>query len=190
MKSKSYIVIVIAILILPIALYIYKFGFGLWNIHSDWAEMGSAIGGLYTPILSILTLCVLVIQLKIQRQMHVLELRATSRQISFEMVEKFAIKIESMLSQEVVNDLVMPSKLKRGSTEAAKLKSKHLDIFTLWATIHASLKNYEKIEPKMIVDLASHAVLHLTFNMCASLEQAYVDHCTTDEEYFKLWFIE
>ncbi|KUJ75288.1 hypothetical protein AVO42_08115 [Thiomicrospira sp. XS5] len=190
MKGRYYLAIVILILSLPIALYSYKFGFGLWNSNHEWAQMGSAFGGLYAPILSILTLFVLVKQFQIQKQMHEHEHRATSREISFNMVEKFTIKIESMFTQEVVDDLICLSKLSRGSPEAEILKRRYLDIFTLWATVHATLKNYEKQEPRMIVDLASIAVLHLTFNMCATLEEAYVVHmCGKDEECFKYWFM-
>jgi len=191
MKDKYYLLITITILILPIALYAYQPGIVIWTSHREWAEMGSAIGGLYAPILSLLTLFVLAKQFQIQKQMHVHEQRATSREISFGMVEKYAIKIESMFTQEIVDDLVRLSTLDRGNPEADQLKGKHLDVFTLWATIHAALKNYEKIESEMIVDLASIAVLHLTFNMCATLEKAFVVHmCSDDEVCFKPWFIE
>ncbi|MDP3662888.1 MAG: hypothetical protein U1D41_00440 [Nitrosomonas sp.] len=185
MKDKLYLVIIGLILALPIAVYSYQFGF------DEWAEMGSAIGGLYTPILSILTLIVLVKQFQLQKSMHKYEQRVMSRDISFSLVEKYAAKIESMFTQEVVDDLVRLAELDRGDPEADKLKSKHLDIFTLWATVHASLRNYEKHEPNMIVDLASTAVLHLTFNMCATLEQAFVVHmCDSKEKRFKYWFME
>ena len=97
---------VIAILMMPLAFYAYQFGFGLWDSHREWAEMGSAIGGLYTPILSILTFGVLLKQFHLQKNMHAHEQRVVSRDISFSTVEKFAIKVESMLTQEVVDDLV------------------------------------------------------------------------------------
>jgi hypothetical protein len=42
-------------LISPIAFYTYTFGFGIWENNEDWGQMGSAIGGLYTPILSLFT---------------------------------------------------------------------------------------------------------------------------------------
>ncbi|WP_368485841.1 hypothetical protein ABZP26_17840 [Pseudoalteromonas sp. SD03] len=191
MKEKFYIPIIGIVLALPIVAYSYQFGFGLWESNQEWAEMGSAIGGFYTPILSILTLVVLVKQFQLQKNMHKHEQRVISRDISFDMVEKYAVKIESMFTQEVVDDLVRLAELEKGDPEAGKLKSKHLDIFTLWATVHAFLKNYKKQEPTMIIDLASIAVLHLTFNMCVTLEQAFVTHmCDFNEERFEYWFME
>lgn len=191
MKEKIYILIIGLVLVLPTIIYAYQFGFGLWESNQEWAEMGSAIGGLYTPILSILTLIVLVKQLQLQKSMHKHEQRIISRDISFEMVEKYAVKIESMFTQEVVDDLVRLANLKKGASESDKLKSKHLDIFTLWATVHVSLKNYKRQEPNMAVDLASIAVLHLTFNMCATLEKAFVTHmCDSSEERFEYWVME
>lgn len=191
MKDRLYLVIIGLILVIPIAVYAYQFGFGLWETNEEWAEMGSAIGGLYTPILAILTLVVLVKQLQLQKDMHKHEQRIVSRDIGFSMVEKYAEKIESMFTQEVVDDLVRLSELDKGDPEAGKLKSKHLDIFTLWATVHAFLRNFEKHEPSMVVDLASMAVLHLTFNMCATLEQAFIVHlCDSEEERFRYWFMD
>ena len=191
MKDKLYLLIIGLILVLPIAVYAYQFGFGLWDSNKEWAEMGSAIGGLYTPILAILTLVVLVKQFQLQKNMHKHEQRVVSRDIGFSMVEKYAEKIESMFTQEVVDDLAHFADLDRGDPEADKLKSKHLDIFTLWATVHALLRNFEKNEPDMVVDLASMAVLHLTFNMCATLEQAFIVHmCDSKEKRFKYWFME
>lgn len=191
MKEKLYILIAGSILAIPIIAYAWQFGFGLWKSNQEWAEMGSAIGGLYTPILSILTLVVLIKQFQLQKSMHKHEQRVISRDISFGMIEKYSVKIESMFTQEVVDDLVRLAELERGDPEADKLKRKYLDIFTLWATVHAFLRNYEKQEPNMIVDLASIAVLHLTFNMCATLEKAFVVHmCDSTVKRFKYWFMD
>lgn len=190
MKEKIWIALVGIILIMPIATYTFQFGFGLWQSNREWGEMGSAIGGIYTPILSVLTLILLIKQFQLQKSMHNHEQRATSREIVFSMVEKYAIKIESMLTQEVVDELVILSELKKGQPVAKELISKHLDIFTLWASVHAYLKNYKKDEPRMVVDLASVAVLHLTFSMCATLEQAFVTHMSDEnDEKFEYWFL-
>lgn len=54
------------ILSLPIIAYAYQFGVGLWDTHEQWAEMGSALGGIYAPILSIFTFLLLFGQFNIQ----------------------------------------------------------------------------------------------------------------------------
>lgn len=50
-------------LLAPIGFYGYHFGVGMWDKHSDWALMGTALSGIYTPILTLLTLLVITIQL-------------------------------------------------------------------------------------------------------------------------------
>ncbi len=76
---NKYISILIVLLLLaaPIAVYIFKFGYQISNKHERWAEMGSAISGIYTPLLSVMTLLVLYYQLnankktnKIQQDMN------------------------------------------------------------------------------------------------------------------------
>ncbi|MGF1767442.1 hypothetical protein L4D06_08650 [Enterovibrio makurazakiensis] len=49
-------------IILPIYFYQDAFGWGVWKSHKQWAEMGSALGGIYSPILALLTLVVLMLQ--------------------------------------------------------------------------------------------------------------------------------
>ncbi len=70
-KNWQHIVLVVLFwgaLIGPVALYGYVFGFGLWDSNEDWARMGSAVGGLYAPILSLFTFMLLGLQLHRQNQ--------------------------------------------------------------------------------------------------------------------------
>ncbi|WP_407546946.1 hypothetical protein [Vibrio parahaemolyticus] len=55
-------------LISPVMFYSSVFGFGLWDNNEDWARMGSAVGGLYAPILSLFTFMLLGLQLYRQNQ--------------------------------------------------------------------------------------------------------------------------
>ncbi|MGN7512075.1 hypothetical protein [Aeromonas salmonicida] len=54
--------------IAPILFYAYKFGVGLWTTHNDWALMGTALGGVYGPITSVMTCIILFIQIDMQRK--------------------------------------------------------------------------------------------------------------------------
>ncbi|MBL0651350.1 hypothetical protein [Aeromonas caviae] len=64
------IVVVLVLLFSPVVLYVSKFGGDLSQDHSRWAEFGSAIGGIYAPILGFITLVVLIRQLYLQKQMN------------------------------------------------------------------------------------------------------------------------
>ena len=60
--------LVVAAIFAPIIVYIATFGFHITSDHARWGEMGSAMSGIYTPILSIFTLIVLLVQVGLQRQ--------------------------------------------------------------------------------------------------------------------------
>ncbi|EKO3932739.1 hypothetical protein ACOZZ1_000789 [Vibrio fluvialis] len=53
---------------LPLFLYAYQFGFGLWSEHNDWAQMGSALGGIYSPVFALATILLLYKQYHLQRK--------------------------------------------------------------------------------------------------------------------------
>ncbi|MBC2731095.1 hypothetical protein [Thiobacillus sp.] len=55
---------------LPLVVYIYTFGTELTNSHTRWAEFGSALSGIYAPIVAITTLVVLFAQVMLQKQIN------------------------------------------------------------------------------------------------------------------------
>ncbi|UFN68488.1 hypothetical protein LN249_09205 [Vibrio alginolyticus] len=70
MNQKFLIVVVSVILVLPMAAYIFQFGLGFWQSPSEWSDLGGYIGGVYTPILALLTLTVLCVQIYLQVLQH------------------------------------------------------------------------------------------------------------------------
>lgn len=61
---------ILALLVAPIVIYVSKFGFHISDCHQRWAEMGSAMSGIYGPILALLTLYILYVQNKAQTKMQ------------------------------------------------------------------------------------------------------------------------
>jgi hypothetical protein len=61
---------IVLMLIAPVAIYIYHFSFNITSDHTRWAEMGSAIGGIYAPLLGLLTLAILWKQHQALRAQH------------------------------------------------------------------------------------------------------------------------
>ncbi|EHU9474336.1 hypothetical protein KZY47_004291 [Vibrio vulnificus] len=182
MKSKICLTVAVLALIAPIVFYTLTFGIGIWDSHSDWAAMGSALGGLYTPILALLTLAVLLKQLQIQEQVKDYEQRETSRKTVFEMVEKFSSRIELQLNEELIHKLRILSELPKGDLRVASMKSELMDVFTLWTSVRAYIKNYAKSEPILVVDLLSIPVLHLNFSVCYDIDKAYLRHIASGKD--------
>lgn len=100
--KKTFIIFGI-ILLIPLAIYTYQFGLGIWPTHDGWAKMGSALGGIYAPILSVLTLYMIYRQLRLQAVIHVDQMDwqrlQTSRQHGLYLCEKLKELIKSPLSQ-------------------------------------------------------------------------------------------
>lgn len=73
MNRKVYLVsvLIITAIAAPIITYVIVFGTGLSSDHARWAEFGAAIGGIYSPLVALLTLVVLRAQVKLQAQMNV-----------------------------------------------------------------------------------------------------------------------
>ena len=64
-KAISQLIAFVALL-LPLILYVYKFGTSLSSNHQTWAEFGSSMSGIYSPIFAFLALLVLINQTKSQ----------------------------------------------------------------------------------------------------------------------------
>lgn len=62
--------IVTAALFAPIAVYVSKFGITISQDHQRWGEMGSAMSGIYSPLLAFLALLVVYRQVKSQSRFN------------------------------------------------------------------------------------------------------------------------
>jgi hypothetical protein len=54
----------------PVCVYVFTFGFTLSTEHTRWAEFGSALAGIYAPIVAVSTLAVLFVQVALQKQIN------------------------------------------------------------------------------------------------------------------------
>ena len=59
----------------PIAIYISTFGSTISSDHQRWAEMGSAMAGIYAPMLSTITALLLYNQLRLQKAQHKVQMQ-------------------------------------------------------------------------------------------------------------------
>ena len=54
----------------PLLVYVLTFGTDISSSHERWSEFGSAMSGIYAPIVALSTLAVLVVQVALQRQIN------------------------------------------------------------------------------------------------------------------------
>ena len=85
------------VVLMPLVLYVKTFGWNISSDHTRWGEFGSAISGIYTPLLTILTLSVLVIQVKLQSKMHVHDQDKAYLEQSRTDIEFYVIRLETVL---------------------------------------------------------------------------------------------
>lgn len=128
--------IVSLILVTPVAVYIHTFGKSLSMDHTRWAEMGSAMAGIYGPILAAFAFWILAVQLRIQQQTtkHMFDqacISETRSDISF-----YLAKLETLLAG-MQDGQTVGDQLKARFELADVDQLKHRDFIAAAKHIHA-----------------------------------------------------
>ncbi|HHQ4523324.1 hypothetical protein [Aeromonas veronii] len=186
------IIVVLVLLFSPIAFYVNTFGGELSQDHSRWAEFGSAIGGVYAPILGFITLIVLIRQLSLQKQMNDQYYLQQAR----EDIEFYASQLSNILDESLVSNVPLRAVLhekfmfcspenlcsmdmKNISIDIHKVMPQALDI---WAAIYPVLIGLSAVDDSSFkVTLASSKqklVALLSVEICVALDNLHF--CRTD----------
>jgi hypothetical protein len=203
-KWRIFLLVIATLLFAPIAIYIYTFGVRITDSHARWGEMGSAMSGLYTPVLSLLTLLVLFTQIRLQEAMnkhafdqsYIQEIRSDSQyylsQLSQELSNEFdnGSEIGTELIAAFAYAPIQDIQRQDYAKVAAEVNRKYPRIMANWSAFYpllAGLKansfypyehNYIAAKQKAIVLLSFDGCVALdNFIWCASngnLKFAYV----------------
>ncbi|WP_421266080.1 hypothetical protein [Aeromonas veronii] len=186
------IVVVFVLLFSPVALYVNTFGGDLSQDHSRWAEFGSAIGGIYAPILGFITLVVLIRQLSLQKQMNDQYYLQQAR----EDIEFYVSQLSNILDESLVGNVplraVLHEKFMFCSPEhlcSMDMKNISIDIhrvmpqaLDIWAAIYPVLIGLSAVDDSLFkMTLASSnqkLVALLNFEICVALDNLHF--CRTD----------
>lgn len=185
-----------AILIAPIAVYISKFGFHITSDHTRWAEMGSAMSGLYGPILAWLAFGVVMVQAKMQGESNKHAYDQAYIQNAREDVGFYLTRLEEVLEKPTSNghtprDILMSSfafaSIDQLSSDELKplCRAMNLEIpqlQSLWSAIYSIYEglrcNNEQPYTLQFTSAEQKAIVLLSFPVCVALDH-YV-YCISD----------
>lgn len=95
--SKRVIWLLVIVYSAPLLLYMSKFGLSLSFDHARWAEFGSAMSGIYAPIVALTTLAVLLAQVGLQKQINDHEFRQAHISQARADIEFYATQLSAKL---------------------------------------------------------------------------------------------
>ncbi|MEZ8852862.1 hypothetical protein AB6E22_17340 [Vibrio cyclitrophicus] len=186
MNQKSLLIIVSVILVLPMVAYIYQFGIGFWQSPSEWSYLGGYIGGIYTPILALLTLTVLCVQIYLQvlqHRQHMVSLQEKElsdylNQLNMELDKK--IEDDLTLRQillNVLNDKNVDDISSMNLSLIFSLNQNHHKLYSIWCGVRACLKdieNHSKIkhyESSHYSVQKNKIIAYMSPQVCSSLDK-------------------
>jgi hypothetical protein len=102
--SKRTIWILAAIYAAPIATYAVNFGLTFSSDHTRWAEFGSAMAGIYAPIVAWTTLTVLLFQVSLQKQFNDHEYSQAHISQARADIEFYASQLSEKLDSKAIQD--------------------------------------------------------------------------------------
>ena len=187
-KGLAITMAVLLVLLVPILVYVWVFGTELSRDHQRWSEMGSAMSGIYTPLLTLLTFAVLLAQARLQASMA----RHTFDQSFVQQArDKIAFSLEQLaneMSQEVEDGSDIKSLLVRefayanaerlaepALKEVAKsLNQRHHKLTSFWSEFYSAMTGLRvnDFDPysTTFTSMKLRAIAMLSYEGCAALD--------------------
>lgn len=187
-KYRLSLFLLIGAIAAPVITYLCFFGLKISDSHTRWAEFGSAIGGIYSPLVALLTLAVLLRQVSLQTQMN-------AHEFDQAYLEQARADIEFYSTQmaQVMNSIAVPGRTLRSvlhenflPAHASSLDSEQLrgiaanihgvipPTFDIWDAIYPTLTGLEAGKAKMyeMTHLSSiqKLIALLSFETCVAID--------------------
>lgn len=206
--NKRYVVatsLAATALILPIAIYLFHFGWHISSDHVRWAEFGSAMSGIYTPVLAAATLAVLLMQVGLQAQVHKHEQNQAYVQQARAGIEFYLHRLDMALSEkeshgntvrEILHSQFQPTII--AELDSVRLRKIARDLDTEKPQVQALVGAIQTMmvglssssELTYVLDYTSATqklIAVLSFKTCVTLEN-YHRTCTEDRLKIKYQF--
>ena len=193
MRKRSSVLIFIWILLFlaPVVVYVSTFGTSLSKSHSIWSEFGSAMSGVYAPIVALSTLLVLLAQLGLQKQLHTHETDQAHIHQARSDIEFYCVQLVKMMevtlvrgvtTRTVLHEHFQPSTVTELNDEKHRLIA--LEIYNLapttvelWGAVYpifSGLTAGKAINYQMTFNSSKQKLIALlSYETCVCLENLY-----------------
>lgn len=198
MQNQRTVAVVLFAYATPLLIYFFVFGPTLSKDHSDWAEFGSAMAGIYAPIVALTTLAVLVRQVRLQFQQTRLQDQINNHQYdqAYIVLARADIDFYAAKLAESLNKLALPGMNNReflhrhfqapSLTElnapehkvlAAELDATSPEILGMWEAIYPIFAGLESKEDAFYIMTLRSSMQKLkallSYETCVCLENCY-----------------
>jgi hypothetical protein len=179
----------------PIVVYLFIFGGSISTDHSRWAEFGSAIGGIYSPLVALLTLLVLLKQVQLQAHMNVHEADQAFVLWAKNDIEFYCTRMAEALQAQVLPGVTARQFLRNEFSPAnlaaldssnlrqlaANLHEMHRPVYDIWSAVYPILSGLEAGKSQAYVLAHGSAIQKLiamlSFETCATLDNFHRVRC-------------
>ncbi|CAA0121071.1 Uncharacterised protein [BD1-7 clade bacterium] len=189
----------------PIVIYASQFGLGVWRDHSKWAEMGSALSGIYSPLIALLAFFILIKQVRSQADMNKYQYDQSFVSEARKDIDFYVGRIDAHIDDVVSNERSAREVLKYFSalneselrTEqcreyADRFISDNRKVYNLWVAIYPILEGlhvnkefpYEHAYSSALIKISSV----LSFQTCIGLEKVYYSSNSKVEKHYLIFW--
>ena len=141
------------VLAIPLVIYAYKFGMELSGESGDWADFGAAMSGIYAPILSVFTIILLFVQLRIQVKLNTHEYDQAFIGVARADIEFYINELQKAIDEPLSNGNTFREVLLQAYQSVSKvdllepqltkvsffIERENPRIYSLWAAIYPIL---------------------------------------------------
>lgn len=175
----------------PIAIYLGTFGCTLSTNHLRWAEFGSAMSGIYAPIVAVTTLAVLLAQVGLQKQIndhsynqsHFAQARADIEFYAVQLAEKLnELALPSQTFRSVLHENFQPRTVAELDAVALRALAANIDstapgVTGMWFGIYPILERLaasDEVTFRMTLNASVQKLIALlSFETCVALDNIY-----------------
>lgn len=189
--DKRLIWILLGVYVMPVAIYVMTFGWQLSIDHQRWAEFGSAMSGIYAPIVAVTTLAVLLVQIGLQKQIndhsynqsHFAQARADIEFYAVQLAEKLnQVALPGMPVRSVLHSNFQPRTAVELDDAALRVVAANVDaavpgLLGMWSGIYPILTGLAAIDEatyRMTLTASIQKLIALlSFETCVALDNFY-----------------